>query len=137
MIPYKYVKCPDFVRRDPSTGEILEIMCKICGTVIAGTTERIIRYETNRQGERVKVVSHRFSRHSNYTEIKIGFEGDDDYAHITHGCSKCLITNLPVPVLSELHQADQMMSPDGYTERERSRIPTKVITLRADGGGIL
>lgn len=134
---YLYVKCPDFIRKDPNTGELLEIMCKLCGTVIAGRTERILRYDTDRQGQRVKVVSQQFNRHANYTEIKIGFEGDDEYAHVTHGCSKCLTKNLSIPVLSELHEADQVMSPDGYTDRERSRIPTKVIALSSDGGGII
>lgn len=133
---YQHIKCPDFIRKDPSTGEILEIMCKMCGTVIAAKVERIIRYETNRQGERVKVISQVFSRRANYVEMKIGFEGDDEYYHITHGCNKCLTTNMSPAILAELHQADQEESPDGYTKRERSRVPTEVLTLKLDGGGI-
>lgn len=134
---YQYVKCPNYVRTNPDTGEILEIMCKICGTVIAAKIERILRFEVTRQGERVKVVSETFSRMSNYVEIKIGFEGDDEYTHITHGCDKCMTLTLSSAALAELHQADQEKSPDGYTDRERSRVPTQVIALKADGGGML
>lgn len=133
---YQYVKCPNFVRKDPDTGELLEIMCKLCGTVIAAKAERILRYETNRQGERVKIVSRQFSTNSNYTEIKIAFDDDDPAGHITHGCSKCMTKLLSAPILSELYQADQMESPDGYTDRERARKPLKVEVLRNDAGGI-
>lgn len=133
---YLHVKCPNFTRKDPATSELLTLCCKLCGTVIAGKQERIIRYETDRQGNRVKVVRDQFTRHSNYVEIKMAFEGDDEYYHITQGCSKCLNTKLSVPVLTELHQADQEESPDGYTERERARVPTHVVALRSDGGGI-
>ena len=133
---YQYVKCPSFIRKDPNTGELLEILCKLCGSVIAAKTERIIRYDTDRQGNRVKVVRDQFTRFSNYAEIKISFVGDDEYFHITHGCTKCLNTGLSVDVLTELHQADQEESPDGYTDRERARVPIKVEALRNDGGGM-
>jgi len=130
---YKFVKAPTFVRKDEQ-GTLRELMCKMCGTVIAGFTERIVGYEMDRAGNKVKVVSRQFTRFHNYTELKIAFS--DGSFHVTNGCSACLSMSLPPAALDELHRADQEESPDGYTERERERADPTAVAVRHDAGGI-
>jgi hypothetical protein len=128
----KYVKCPDYVTKNEYTGAIEALQCKICGTTIADTVERIIGYEMTRGGQRIKVVNRQFTRLPNYREVKIEF--DDSSNHVTNGCDKCLSMNLHPSVLAELHEADQLESPDGYTDRERARYPVGVITIAEQSG---
>jgi hypothetical protein len=129
---YKHIKCPKFIRK-AETGEMDAISCKICGTVIAERMERPIGFETDRAGNRIKVVAREFVYVPNYMEIRIAF--DDGSHHITHGCSACLTANLTPEVLEELHVADQIDSPDGFTQRERDRKPIGVISAKTVGEG--
>lgn len=133
---YQFVRCPNFIQKDPSTGALVAIQCKLCGSVIADTIERTVGYEKSASGQLIKVVQRQLTRFSNYTEIKIAFE-DPGYFHVTHGCAKCLSMNLSVPVLTELHAADQGESPDGFTPREQLQVPTSVLVLRKDQSGIV
>jgi hypothetical protein len=130
---HKHVVAPKFIRR-AETGEMDSIVCKLCGTVIAERMERPIGYETDRAGNRVKVVAREFVRYPLYTEIKIAM--DDGSWHVTHGCSNCLHDHLPLDVLQELHEADQEESPDGFTKREKDRRPVGVTGLKKGGEGV-
>lgn len=133
---YRFVKCHKFATKDPSTGVLRSLQCKLCGTVIGDVVEKAVGYENSRGGQLVKVVTRQFMRFSNYTEIKIAFE-DPLYYHVTNGCDKCLHMHLPVNVLAELHAADQEDSPDGYTDREKAQVPLAVMVLRHDQSGIV
>lgn len=134
MNDFRHVKCPNFIRRAEGSSEMQSISCKMCGTVIAERTERIKGFETDRAGNRIKIVAREFVRFPHYAEIKIAF--DDGSSHVTHGCSKCLYQGLSLKVLEELHRADQLESPDGYTARERARRPVGIIGLKVGGEGI-
>lgn len=134
MNDFRHVKCPAFIRRDEASAEMQSISCKLCGTVIAERMERIKGFETDRAGNRTKIISREFVRFPFYAEVKIAF--DDGSSHVTHGCSKCLHMNLTPGVLEELHRADQLESPDGYTARERARRPVGVVGLKIGGEGI-
>ena len=133
---YKHVKCPEYIKTDPSTGSLKSVQCKLCGVVIADTVDRIVGYETSRGGQLVKVVRRQFTRFANYCEIKVAFEGTL-YSHITHGCRGCLAAHMSPAVLSELHTTDQDIDPDGYTEREKEMNPSGVAVLRLDQSGIV
>lgn len=132
---YRFVMCPNYVRKDPNSSETEAISCKICGTVIAEKMERTIGYETDRAGNRIRVVARQFVYLPTYTEIKIVFEDGSD--HVTNGCSNCMHDQLKPEVLDEIHRADQEQSPDGYTERERNRHSVGVIGVVKGGGGIV
>ena len=127
----KHVKCPAFVTA--VNGIVQSVQCKVCGVVIADTVERTLRYEQGRSGERTRVVNQQFTRLANYREIKIVFE-DPTYFHVTNGCNKCLSMSMDIAILAEMHEADQLESPDGYTERERAQKPIGVVTLSATSG---
>lgn len=114
---------------------VQSIQCKMCGTVIADTVDRVRGYERTKSGQLIKVVQRQFTRFSNYREIKIAFE-NPLYFHVTHGCSDCMSMTLTSAHLAELHAADQEDSPDGYTERERVQVPTFVLVLKEDQSGI-
>lgn len=128
---YVHVKCPEYAKYD-AINVLQSLQCKLCGAVIADTADRIVRYEMSRGGERIKVIKRQFTRLSNYREIKIAFD-DPLYFHVTHGCSGCMGMSLPADVLAEMHRADQEHSPDGYTDRERSKTPTHVVAVSTGG----
>jgi len=133
---YQYVTCVNFARYKGESGILLSLACKLCGTTIADTVERTIRYERNRLGERVRVTREQFTRFANYTEAKIEFS-DSSY-HITHGCDKCLsIVGMSPAKLDELHEVDQLESPDGFTARERARSALGVIAIDKKQVGIV
>lgn len=134
MTPYIHVKCPKFIRRDPTTGAMQAIQCKMCGDVIADTVERTVAFEMDRAGNKVKVVNRKFTMFPNYTEAKIIFH--DGTFHVTHGCRRCMTLELNTDALDEIHRADQEDSPDGYTEAERNRSAVAVTVVRHDQAGI-
>jgi hypothetical protein len=130
-LEYKYVVCPKFVRREESSGEMISLSCKLCGSVIAEKLEQTLRFETDRMGNKIKVVAREFVRYPIYTEMRILF--DDGSDHVTHGCANCMTVTLPTEVLDELHRADQEDSPDGYTEREKARHALSIVTIKTGG----
>lgn len=88
---------PDFISYGPR-GEVKTIYCKVCGVVIASTQMRPVGPLPNAP----KVP--RFTRHSNYGEIKIKFA--DDSQHVTHGCKSCITSGLDSQTLFDMYQAD-------------------------------
>lgn len=132
---YQFVKCPNFVHLD-ANGSVQSLQCKLCGAVIADTVDREVGMEMSRGGQLIKIVRRQLMRFDNYCEIKIAFD-DPLYFHVTHGCNKCLSINMPLNVLAEMHAVDQAESPDGYTDRERSKTPVGVIVFKTDQSGIV
>lgn len=133
---YKYVKCPNFITQDSSTGAMKALQCKLCGVVIADTVDRTVGFERTRGGQLIKVVRRQMTRFGNYCEIKIAF-ADPNYFHVTHGCRGCMHMGLHPSILAEIHAADQEVSPDGYTAKEKAQTPVGVVALQSDQSGIV
>jgi len=130
----KFVKYPNFTRFGPM-GDLQEIICKVCGVTIAGTTERVVNTTRNPGGSQVQKAVVQFVRFHNYAELKISFT--DGSAHMTNGCSKCLHPNLTPTQLDELQQADmeEQTAGLGYenTVLLKARIPVAVVGFKKGG----
>lgn len=109
---------------DPE-GRILTIKCKVCGGIVASTQ---LRPTSPVSGSALK---HKFTRHNNYTEIKM--ELDDGSFHVTNGCGDCLKARMDPDILYELWSADmQEMGIEEGTAR-----PVKVVKIDRSARGIL
>jgi len=91
------IRKPNFVEYGPR-GEVKTLFCKVCGQTIASTQMRPVGPLPNAP------KMPRFTRHSNYAEIKISFA--DGSEHVTHGCKKCLTSGLDSNTLYDMFQAD-------------------------------
>lgn len=96
------LKMPKFAIYGPN-GEVNALYCKCCGEQIASTQPR----------PHGPLGDHRprFSRHNNYTEIKILLENLSTRIpsyHITNGCRDCLQPNMDADRLQELYLADML-----------------------------
>jgi len=132
MTEYRFVRRPNYVQLGPN-GEMQEMFCKVCGTAIGGLTEQVKgrRFE---HGVWIEERVERFRRFHNYVELKIAFE--DGSAHVTNGCNNCLSESLTPEQLNELHMADMELDGASYTAEYKKRIPTMVMAVRSDGGGL-
>lgn len=104
-------------------GGIQKIFCKVCGSGIAGTTER-----PRGSGPMADQMVERFMRFPNYVEAK--FEFDDGSFHVTSGCRDCVHAGIDRQTMLELYQADmaEMKMPAG------DRTPIQVIAVKPGGG---
>lgn len=129
----KFVQCPEFIRRDGDV--VVEIKCKVCGTVIAGMTERISDTRLGRNGEVIQTKTLKFTRYPNYAELKMAL-GPGQF-HVTHGCYKCLVPGLTPEQLNELMEADMEEQSDldkEYSIEMRARVPTSTVAIKVGGG---
>jgi hypothetical protein len=131
---YRRIQASSYVKRDPGTGAVVSLQCKVCGDTIADTQDRTTAYEVTRSGERVKVVKRQYVHFANYTEAKIEFT--DGSFHITNGCDKCLTAHMSLAVVKEMYRADQEDSPDGYTDIEQAREPARIVRVVRGTEGI-
>lgn len=118
---------PNCVEIGPE-GTVAGIYCKICGDKIAGTS-----LVPKGSGLKNNIMVEKFRRFNNYAEIKIAF--DDGHMHVTHGCKRCLGMDLPVEILSEMHNADMGMMP-GVDATPYSE-PVGVVAMDLSGQGIV
>jgi hypothetical protein len=130
---WKFVKVLEFVRYDDHM-QLQEIVCKVCGTVIAGMSEEVVKRGQNRNGETVVTMQRRFLRHHNYSEIKIQFTNNS--FHVTNGCRNCLSESLTPDQLQELYWADVLRDPQSFTDNDRKRVAARVAALMRGAGGL-
>lgn len=128
---------PDFVEKQSS--EVIGLYCKVCGVKIAGVVERIKGDPTvDRFGSRVVTKIERFTRFSNFTEMKIALA--NGHFHITTGCSKCLTHGASKDLLRELMHADiEEQRPDLgniVADQLKARVPLTVVGIK-EGGGLV
>lgn len=125
-----FVQCPNFIRQN-AIGEIEEIMCKVCGIVIAGITETTTE-RTARDGKLIVTKIRQFQRFHNYAELKLKFT--DGSHHVTNGCVDHMVMGLTKPQQRALFEADVNMAPSGYTKDHITRSPAMVVAVgRAEG----
>lgn len=133
-----FVKYPSFVRRGPE-GQVLEIMCKVCGTPIAGYSETLKNTQRRAGGQQIQEKTIQWHRFHNWTELKMVFS--DGSAHITHGCDKCMHRQLTLQQLDELHNVDvdEQGIELGYETATllKHRTPTGIVALKKGEGSIL
>lgn len=132
---WHYVKCPDFVRFDAGSGAMVAILCKVCGTVIAGLTEETTRRSHDRAGNMIETKRVQFARFNNYAEVKIEFK--DGSAHVTNICTVCLTSSIEDHELQELYEADIHVDGAGYTEKLIARKAKRIAALARNTGGIV
>lgn len=89
-------------------GSVQEMYCKGCGEQIAAMIGRNLRYLDN------------------YMEAKL--QCDDGSCHVTNGCITCLM-KLHGRDMVDFHAADIAASPEGYSENDKRRTPTRVIAI--------
>lgn len=109
-----------------SEGTIASLFCKVCGTPIASTQLRVIQVVP----ETKRIM--RFSRHDNYTEIKIAFT--DGSFHVTHGCSSCMKKGLSPELLNDIYLADCELMGVDYKKGAK---PIEVTVVDHSGMGIV
>lgn len=131
------LKCPDYVQFD-SFGNIEHIVCKLCGTTIAGMQDMEQGKELDKKTKTwIKTVVRQFRRFPNYAEVKIEFE--DGSAHVTNLCDRCAQENIEPDILKAIYNADiDMEEKQGnkHTALLRKRVPSRVVTISL-GGGII
>ena len=130
---WNFVRCLDFVRYDDHM-QLQEILCKVCGTSIAGMSEEVVSRGQDRNGQTIITMQRRFLRHHNYAEIKIKFTNGS--FHVTNGCSNCLSESLLPEQLQELFWVDVMREPASFTDSDRKRIAERVSALMRGTGGL-
>lgn len=129
---WQHIRCPDFVRY--VNGALSEIMCKLCGTVIAGTTTSVESKGLDRNGVMVETRVKHFQRFHNYAEIKILFTNGT--AHVTNGCSACISESMAPDILQEMYEADIVRDPTGYTDKDKKREAENVTAVARNAGGL-
>lgn len=115
----------NFVDYGPK-GQVLGLYCKLCGDAIAGVQARRVSPVPG------AAMAMKFLRYSNYAEIKIAF--NDGSHHVTHGCKKCLGTNMAPDVLQALYEADVL---DALTNSKAGAVATRVVQLDHTAKGIV
>lgn len=131
---FRYVQVPNFHIMEK--GKQVELRCKLCGAVIAGLTNRLVKRDLTRDGRVVEQFVEKFQHFHNYVEVKIVF--NDGSAHVTNGCSGCLNEGMPLAVLKELYVADVMaVDGEGYRESDLVREPQGIIAISRDQRGIV
>lgn len=130
---WTHVKCLEFVRYE---GDVLvEILCKLCGTSIAGMTDHLVKRGTDRNGAIVEKYRQKFQRHHTYGEVKIQFTNGS--FHVTTCCSKCASESLHPDALQEMYWADVNREPKAYTDNDLKRVPEKVAAVLHGAGGLM
>lgn len=99
---------PHYTQLGPR-GEVTAIFCKVCGQ----------RTASMRGNDLI--------RNPIYQEAKILC--DDGSYHVTNGCVNCLTMNTSPAVLDEILDADQEMSPEGYTLHDAQRSAMFVVAV--------
>lgn len=130
---WQFVKCLEFVRYDEHM-HLQEILCKICGTSIAGMSEELVSRGQDRHGQTLITMQRRFIRHHNYAEVKIQFTNNS--FHVTNGCRDCLSESLTPDQLQELYWADVLREPMSFTDNDKKRIAQRVAALMRGSGGL-
>lgn len=128
---WKFVKCHNFIKTDDK-GALNEILCKVCGTTIAGISEVLSERKSDSAGNVIEVRHRSFSRFHNYAELKMQFTNGS--FHVTNGCSKCLSTSLKSEQLQEMYWADYFMNPTGFAPNDVNRVATKAVQVLVGGG---
>lgn len=131
---YTFVRCPTFIRHAAMGGGIEEILCKVCGTVIAGNTELVTHRGPDRAGNIIEQRTRQFIRFQNYAELKMLFR--DGSHHVTNGCTNCLSEGLDPWQMRELLRADVEYAPESYTEKQKKRVPQRVTVVARNTAGI-
>jgi len=129
---YYHLQRPNYVIYGPN-GDIEELCCKMCGSVIGSMAEQVKGRRLTPQGwveERIL----RFRRHNTYAELKMEFR--DGSFHVTNGCRTCLHENLTMEQLDELHCADMHQDMGAHSVPCMERYPIGIAAIRTDGGGI-
>ena len=114
-------------------GKLTVLYCKVCGEVIARLGERFVDSTPGPAGRVIERYSESFVRGPNYIEAKIAFEAENKsiFAHVTHGCTKCLSEDTPLDLLKEMYLTDMDHMGLGA---DRGATPLGIVNLQIGGG---
>ena len=93
------LKKPNYTEYLGPRGQLSAMYCKICGEKIASMQMRPTSAVPG------ATILNKFTRHSNYAEIKIALSNPGMY-HVTNGCQACLRRGMDPAILDDMYQAD-------------------------------
>lgn len=100
---YKYVRVTNFAEFD-EMGRLSKLCCKLCGTVIAQRTAKVINRRLQDDGRLVEQVETTLVRNQHYAELDIALEGNWNCS--TSICRRCSTGQLKPEILKELARAE-------------------------------
>lgn len=122
---FQFLQAPNFIKYG-TRGEIMEMRCKMCGTVIAHRGKTLVSRQPDARGVWVEEYDVSLRFHADFFEALIEFQ-EPGVWHVVNGCRSCLTSTLKPNRLKELFIADMIDQRGiGFLEGSENFTPIRI-----------